>query len=102
MNTARAIHRSGPLRPLRRQGPHRTFRLFRMFRRLLLPAALAALAGSLLIVPTAGQAAGPDYTQEVTGQGAGAVRIDFTPAAASALVDVHHLPGGGLASRTSA
>ncbi|MFD3756129.1 glycoside hydrolase family 64 protein [Streptomyces sp. NPDC058622] len=88
MNTARATHRSGPLRPLRRLRPLRQLLLF--------GALFATLAGSLLVVPATGRAAGPDYTQGVTGQGTGAVRFDFAPAAPAALVDVHYLPGGGL------
>lgn len=61
----------------------------------LLLTALLSLTGALLVAPTPTLAAA-DYTQGVTAQGAGSVRIWFTPASPAALVDVHYLPGGGL------
>ncbi|MFD5147607.1 glycoside hydrolase family 64 protein [Streptomyces sp. NPDC058401] len=61
----------------------------------LLLTALLALVAALLLSPTPTRAAA-DYTQGVTAQGAGSVRIWFTPTAPAALVDVHYLPGGGL------
>ncbi|WP_328924103.1 glycoside hydrolase family 64 protein [Streptomyces sp. NBC_00190] len=63
---------------------------------LILLAALLTLSGSLLFAPTTTRAAAADYTQGVTAEGSGAVRIWFTPATPAALVDVHYLPGGGL------
>lgn len=48
------------------------------------------------MAPAATRAAAADYTQGVTAQGSGAVRIWFAPSAPAALVDVHYLPGGGL------
>ncbi|MGW6708654.1 glycoside hydrolase family 64 protein [Streptomyces sp. NPDC054956] len=63
---------------------------------LVLLIALISLAGALLIGPAPTRAAAADYTQGVTAQGSGSVRIWFTPASPAALVDVHYLPGGGL------
>ncbi|MFG2983589.1 glycoside hydrolase family 64 protein [Streptomyces sp. NPDC048258] len=64
----------------------------------LLPAVLLALAGSLTVAPAPAPAApaAADYTQGVTAQGSGTVRIWFRPTVPAALVDVHYLPGGGV------
>lgn len=65
--------------------------------RSLLTALLATLALlGLGLSGTMSAQAATDYTQGVTPLSAGSVRIWFKPTAASALVDVHYLPGGGL------
>ncbi|MFG2998661.1 glycoside hydrolase family 64 protein [Streptomyces sp. NPDC048340] len=86
MNTP---HRRQP-----RQRPHPLLRAGRV--PLVLLAALLTLLGAVLTAPAPVGAAAADYTQGVTGQGSGSVRIWFRPTAPAGLVDVHYLPGGGL------